>query len=139
MPVARREEIRLGFRALVPRVQRRLTRIREHLEGDGHVAARVGERLDHLQLDAVRLDARMRFADEDETRLRQPRAELARRDRLARGCVGDGIERDGGIPVLPRRIANREPVDGILGPAGVGAREQEGGGKRQSHWGIVQQ
>jgi hypothetical protein len=87
----------------------------------------------------MRLDARVRFADEDESCLRQPRAELSWPDRLARGRVGDGIERDGGIPVLPRRIPNRQAVDRILGPAGVGPREQEGGGKRQSHWGIVQQ
>jgi len=101
IPVAAREELFL-VPATVPAVEAILAGVRKHLERDRDVAPRIVEGANHLQLDAMRLDARVRLPHEHEPRLGQPCPEARRRDRLTRGRIGDRIEDDCPVFVLPR-------------------------------------
>ena len=100
--------------------------VRIHLEADEHRPAGAQELLENAKLDAVSAHLRVALAHEHETRVREPRAELGRRQERAGSGVGDGVEHQRRLAVLPRRIADGQPQNVFAEER----RRQEGRGER---------
>ena len=106
-------------------------------EADEHAAAGLVQRPQHLQLHAVELGGGVGFAHQQQLGPAHPRGELRRRDRGAGRGVEDRVDRDRQLPGLPSRIADLEPVEGVVGAGCPGTGDHENEGDEGSHTATI--
>jgi hypothetical protein len=75
---------------------------------------------DYAQLDTVKVHRRLRFANQEETRVAEARGEVRGREEPVGGGVGDGVEDDAGVAAAAVGIADRQAVYLLLRLGGDG-------------------
>ena len=95
-----------------------------HLETDEDGPPAPVQLLDHPELDPVELDVGVALTDEQEAHVVETLGQLRRGQERAAGGLGDPVEDDGHLAVLPGRVADRQVQGPVVRPHAGGRRSR---------------